>query len=387
MTKNRFFRIYALGGILLPILFQYSTSITGFTIGDLILVSLLLIMIIFIKKIAYSKVFVIINIYILFSLVGLIFQNKYETSIMLTTIRYLCYISYIIFLPNVISEKKYICNMYRKIVLFISTFLIIQYILLKIGNLYLPGVIQFFRLTDTSLYNYSYVITYINSGRCMSVFSEPSHFVIYVLPSLILCLFDLKKIRYANIIEALFLSFSIILCSSFTGIAGMSVVWIMWFTINIKNGNFSFRFILFFSICIFLILYILYFTQIGSYIINPEIYTRQSSGRFEGFEYIKQLDRSFFERIFGSGMKDIGEEIYLSGWPRLLFYFGYFGTTLYSFSLITFIKNKMMSNIIISLLFVLMIGTEIIFTPFFVLYMILINVMSNKKIFSNQISE
>lgn len=368
-------------GVLLPILFEYTTPISGFTVGDFLLVMSMFFLLITKRKLSFELPFAIMFIYVILN-AAFIVRPMGGYSGLFRTLRYTVYLIYPILLSNCKKYQKWIIKIYKKLSVFSAIFLIVQYVLLRLGNIFLPGVLTFLPLTDDSLYNYQYAVLYTNSGRCMSVFGEPSHYSIYVLPCVLLFLYayDLDK-RKKSLYGAFFVSASVILCASFAGLIGLMFVWGMWIYRNMKKGKVSQRiFAIVFMLAVVCICF-LAFTGAGAYLTNAKVYSRQSSGRFEGFTYIKELYgiNGLKEKLFGYGMNDIGELVYLSGWPRMLLYFGIAGIVAFVASFISIIRKNEINSEIIYLLMMLMIGSELNFGPFVVPYLIFIVLLKEEK--------
>lgn len=380
--KNNFLiKSYIIAGILLPILFQYSTPIVGLTIGDTVLIFLSLILLINLNKIRIVRTLLLLIIYIFLITVLLYSINSIDGSVIIRTIRYNTYLFYIMLLPNCKNETEFACEFYKKICYLVSVIMIIQVMLLRMFDYCLPGVIQIFKLTDDSLYNYRWVIYHVNSGRCMSVFSEPSHFAVYVLPMLVLLLFKYERIRSKDVRGIVLILVSIIFASSFTGILGCACILGLWIFYNVKKGKIHYSMLILIVGLALIVTYVLSNTNAGRYILNASVFERQSGGRFIGFQYLKELQQPFFNKIVGNGMIDIGQEVYMSGWPRLIWYFGYLGSVMYIIPFLAFWKKGKISNILIILLGVMMIGTELNFGPFFVIYIGLIILLCKYNIF------
>lgn len=366
-------KFFLISGIFLPILFEYATPLSSFTIGDFLLVLSIIFLVVTNRRLPLAIPFAGMLIYVVLDTVIIKLMGGHSS--LFRAMRYMVYLSYPILLPKCMEYKEWAVEVYKKVAVFSAFFMILQTILLKLFKVFLPGVLTFLPLTDSSLYNYQDAVLYTNSGRCMSVFGEPSHYSIYVLPCVLLFLhaYDLYKRRTA-LYGALLISGSVFLCASFTGIFGLMFVWVMWVYSNIKKSRMPqrvARVILEFGIvCICFLI----FTGAGSYLTNMDIYSRQSSGRFEGFIYIKDLydGNTISEKMFGYGMNDIGYLVYLSGWPRMLFYFGIIGAIVFECSFIGVIKKHGVGSKIVYLMLLLMIGSEMNFGPFVVPYFMFI---------------
>ena len=283
-------------------------------------------------------------------------------------------------MPKVSRYKDYIVNIYNKLCLMSALLMVIQTIALKTLGICIPGVLTFLPLTDTNMYDYASAVIYHNSGRCMSFFAEPSHFAIFVLPFLVINLMS-DRVDRKRIIQAIFVSISLIMCASFTGVLSAIIIWGLFILINVIKRNISFKFILLMVFACIIFITILLNTSGGEYLFDEEIYERQSEGRFAGFMLLDILDINGSLLYFGNGMVDIGELLYLPGWPRLLYYYGIVGTIIYILSFMSCAKRKTVSVIFLILLGILMIGTEVNFNCYFVIYMLCIYITNKMPLF------
>lgn len=377
-------KIFLLSGLGLPILFEYAMPLSGFTVGDFFLLIAICFLVFTKKSLFFELPFLILLIFVVAD-TALITVVSFEInfSVFFRTLRFVIYLTYAALLPNCVKYKDWAVDIYKKFSLFSAFVLVIQYYMLKLFEIFLPGVLTFLPLTDNSLYDYKHAVLYTNSGRCMSIFGEPSHYSIYVLPCVLLFLYAYDVCKKRRVLYgAFFISASVFLCASFAGVIGLMFVWLMWAYNNLKKGKVSQRMFIIVLILTVACVYSLTFTRSGAYLTNADVYFSQSSGRLEGFAYIWNLFKtsSVFDILFGYGMNDIAQLVYLSGWPRLLFYFGIIGIIVYVSSFIHVIKRHGIGCDIVYLLMILMIGSELNFGPFFIPYIILILLLQKERI-------
>lgn len=371
LYPDKISRYFILSILLLPLLFQYLTPIESITLGDALLIISAFIYTLNIPfKIEIPIVFIILYIIIITTNCYLLSHIPKYT----TTLHYLAYLFVILIMPKLAKYRDYIFKIYRKICLASATLLIAQTLLLKTIGYCLPGVLTFLPLTDPSMQDYTSAVLYTNSGRCMSFYAEPSHFGIYVLPFLIITFFTNSFVTRKNLIEAAYVSISLILCASFTGIISAIIIWSIYLLLNIIRGKISFNIIFFYIFSFAVFLFILSNSSAGEYMLNNEIIERQSGKRFEGFETLEMITNNNGNLFFywGNGMNDIGEFIYLSGWPRLFYYFGLIGSLIYTYCIASCARRRTVSIILLLLMSILMVGTEMNFGIYFVVYMLLI---------------
>ncbi len=364
-------KFFIISIIILPILFLYATPIPGFTIGDLILI-INTMFLVFKKKLKKNTPLLIFVIFLIIqtSILGSIGSLPKIT----TSIRYIVYLLIMSIMPTVAEERDYIIKILSKVGKFVVVFLLVQYAALQVGIL-IPGLITFLPLTADDGLSYSEIFSI--GGRVMSVFAEPSHYAIYALLFLAVNLFEYPEITLKNLKWQALTSISLIACSSFSGVMCMVAVWALKLLLLIKNKQLSIKAI--FPILIILLLFgfVILHTTMGTYVSDAEIYERQSAGRFGGFTYVLEQSSNLFILLFGNGMNDIAEVEYLSGWPRVYFYYGIIGSLIYLMAFLQIFKKNTISMVLMILIAVLMIGTEMNFAPFIMPYILLVFATNN----------
>lgn len=360
--------------ILLPIFFMYATPIPGFSVGDGLMILAWGGMLLKLKKVKIQRSLISIIIYTILLTLACLALGKLEKPT--TSLRYIVYLMIMLTFPTVACYRAYVFKILNIAGIFAMGILIIQYIFLTFFNIIVPGVLTFLPLMDSALsdYNEGFEI----AGRCMSIFAEPSHYAIYIVLFLTIRLLGQKGFSFSSLFILLLVSISIIMCSSFTGIICMIAVWALKIFGEMRLSKESVG-LLFSFIAAFLVLfYIATMTSAGEYIMNNDIYEKQSMGRFSGFDYIfEEITSSTYFILFGNGMNDIGELVYLPGWPRLFYYFGFIGSIIYILSFFKCAKRGTLSFTILIVIAGLMIGTEMTFGPFIMPYMLV--VMSTKQ--------
>lgn len=356
--------------ILLPVLFQYSTGIKGFTFGDLFFVlSLIPFLISNNKTIKKQKSIYIVILFVL--LQTFVFYFAGTLNSITTALRYIVYLLGIVYFSSLKECRNYAFKVLEIVSISLATLFFVQYFALHVMGMAFPGVLTFLPMTDESLYDYSNVVFVYNNGRCMSAFAEPSHFAIYILLYLGVKLFERPVLSAHALFICAFISLSLILCSSFTGVAGMAFLWIFRFLFFLRSGGKTIWVLLIIApILVAGAIYAFNNTDAGAYIFNQDVMDRQSGQRFSGFAYIELMSGT--SRLIGSGMIEMGEEVYLSGWPRLYYYYGIIGAILYVVSFLLTSKWKSLSMILLLLIAILMIGTEMNFASFIMPFMLMV---------------
>lgn len=369
-------KYFILSVVLLPLLFQYATPISSFTVGDAFMVFSWVYLMISTKKtkvkksLCYALVYIVLITFV-YLMDGLLTKST-------TSLRYIVYLLIMVYFPTVENNQDYYYKTLNWVGIFVMIVLYVQYVALYTVGIIVPGVLTFLPLTQSSFENYA--VAFSSAGRCMSVFAEPSHYAIFIILFIAYRLFLNEGLSFRNIILPVLASISIVLCSSFTGVIMMAAVWALKVFYELKSKRISSIYIMSSLIVFGIMFFIIMNTSLGSYITDEEVYERQSIGRFAGYNYMfSTMDSSTLSFIFGNGMNDIGEIEYLPGWPRLVLYFGLIGSLIYVLSFLSCAKWNTFSFVLLIIIAGLMIGTEMNFGPFIMPYMMLI-ILSNKSL-------
>lgn len=369
-------KYFILSVVLLPLLFQYATPISSFTVGDAFMVFSWVYLMITTKKtkvkksLCYALAYIVLLTFV-YLMDGLLVKST-------TSLRYIVYLLIMIYFPTVENNQGYYYKTLNRVGIFVMIVLYVQYVALYTVGIIVPGVLTFLPLTESSFENYA--VAFSSAGRCMSVFAEPSHYAIFIILFIAYRLFLNEGLSFRNIILPVLASISVVFCSSFTGVIMMAAVWMLKVFYELKSKRISFIYIMSSLIVFGIMFFIIMNTSLGSYITDEEVYERQSAGRFAGYDYMySAMDSSTLSFIFGNGMNDIGEIEYLPGWPRLVLYFGLIGSLIYVLSFLSCAKWNTFSFVLLIIIAGLMIGTEMNFGPFIMPYMMLI-ILSNKSL-------
>lgn len=366
-------KLFLLSILLLPVLSLYRTIVSSFSIGD----ALLLISILYLLFASRCKISINIPLFLLIVFVffqGILFfgPNNINNSL-LRTFRYSFYLFALALSDTASCEFDWIVKKYKQISLGAALLIFIQTMAFKLFGVIIPGVLAFLPLSDPSLYDYKQVFMYQNSQRCMSLFAEPSHFAIYVLPCILICLLERKTVSLNNWICAFFLSFGILLSSTFTGLLGLIVVYGLWAAKSFINRKVSWKAFLAISIAVLGFFLLVFKSSFGQYLLNANVRMKQSQGRFSGYSYMWDSFPSFtiLDLFFGHGMNDIAKQAYLPGWPRLFYYYGGCGSILYLTAFYQQANKHAQSKALLILLAIISIGSEIAFGQFLGIYLLL----------------
>lgn len=356
---------------LYPLLSMYGVLNTSISYAE-ILSFVFLISIIWYKQRIQLKIpflfilFLIISHFLFFST----FYDKNQIMQMLGSTSRLLLIYFIINLKgNFFDYKKG-----TKIFIFVSVlstiYLIIQYFLSKFG-VYLAGGIPGLHILRDNVYNYINDITkYDLVFRARSIFEEPAHYCQYIIVAINLLLYkcDYNK---KTIITTIFLFVGIILSMSLTGWILAIVSLIIWL---ISKRVKHYRKLIILLVIVLTPLMLLFFTN-SSYIKNVYIrkFVDQNIAEDDRFSKFSQAfdNRTTRERMFGHGL--ITSDIYINGFPRIIYTYGVFGFLVLALLFIQYylkVRKSEISKILLILLLVLSYVSEIIFGKYIVIYLI-----------------
>lgn len=362
-----------------PILSMYIV-ISSLTLGDLLLLSLFPILLF--QKRAYTiKTFLssILSFYFLYIFCQFYILYSFDfissNDVVLRTLRYLFYILCIILFSKRYFIPDYALVVYKYIAVFACLFLILQLLCLYFFNYYLPGYLPIFSVRE-DLLNFSF--TSVSENRARSIFAEPAEFSTYIVTFLAIQLFSIRKNKN-DLLLSLFLTISVFLSLSSTGILVSASIWLFWFVMNravpshIKISGIAL--LLFF-------LFLFSKTDLFSSILIERLQTGSSSmnGRFNGYDFLFHKFRdSNFMMTWGEGM-DRYDDIYLPGFVRLTYYFGLIGLCI--FLIVNFWyykKSNFLCRVLIIIILGLNVGTAVVFSPAFLFYYSFIIVNKKKK--------
>lgn len=389
--------IYTFFLVVSPILFIYGVGISSITLSDAILIFLNLLL--FYKGLIYGKVSVFVNLLpFLFYIIILTFSYAVNLDVFMRTVRYVFYLINVIFFAKAYFNCNFGIKVYRVVSLISTGFLFFQVVSYKLLGIYIPGVILRANLISKDLYVYGTTFKLSQYKRFMSFFEEPSHFAIYILGYITILLFSKMKhegVTKKNIIEFCFLSIGIALSTSILGVVVLGAMVSIWFATYLFSYKKSATKFIFF-ICLFVIaLALVSQTSAFKYISNLSIVTKQGGGRFKGYSLIKEWNGNTLIELFGRGMVGLENGMFLASYPLLIYYFGYFGLTLFILAFVPyFVKGKLnISNALLICLFGISLGSEILLGRFILVFLPFIikgessNRVINKKILNNCYAE
>ena len=198
--------------------------------------------------------------------------------------------------------------------------------------------------------------------RPSSFFFEPAAFAQYVTVGLAFVLYVDDR-KHINGWLALLLSVGIILTTSSWGVLLTCVLWLYYAIRRAWRGHstffFKFIFIVVVSIIVFVLLMQMSFfsNPIMRLISNVNGYNAITGRSVYNEIYLNSMQGN--QVIWGVGYMDI--EVYLTGYVKFLYMYGYFGVVLYLFSILyCFIKTKGYWRVIVLMYMVLFFGANVV---------------------------
>lgn len=332
-TKNiKYHKVFTNIVVIFPILSIYSMGGTSATLGDLLLI--LIIPILSFKMIVgksrlVDSVFIPMIPYISFVVIQFIFLALYGAfenfvDIGLRTLRYTTYLAVVI----IFAKRYFLVDLgiktYKKVAIFATFYLIIQYVFLNTINIYIPGHLPFLHLNSEQLEFFHLGLRSVH--RPPSIFGEPNHYVYYVLGYLCLSLFT--KGRKGSLLERIFLVVGILLASSTTGIIAGAILLFVWF-IDRMRRKFTMKkafvtYFLFISS-----IFVVMFSAPTQYFIDRIKSGILTDSRIAGYIDLAGIEVvSALEYFIGRGM--IGITTYMASYARMIYYFGILGFSIFA---------------------------------------------------------
>lgn len=324
------------------------------------------------KKICVHKVILILSVFYLYTIfVGIRYSVVYSTNIRLEYVVHVFLMLYVLLFfsfLNKVESKVYWKVFYLSSVLLVFV-VILQFIIYKLTGTFVSFV-------ENSQEN-----------RPAAFFSEPAHYsmlMCLVLLSLLLN-FDTLEIKQSlRILFSCFISISLLLSSSSSGMVYVLFVWSIWI-FKEKSASIQIKFILFLFILIVFVSIFLLTEELSTayeHFMTTD-FSSVTSGSFRiarGFDLFSSL--SYCEKIIGIGLGNIDSYIinnsfisiydnfdtlfsnYVSALSSFFLEGGILGTALLFFSMIAFSYKQQFKNASLFICFFLLIlSNEIVYSP------------------------
>lgn len=370
-------KIFTLMIVSFPILSVYNTGIATLTFADIFLLGLFPFFLFLFgmsnKRVKISWILLLITLLIFFQMLIYLLLGKIDSSEVLTTLRIVLYYFTLSFFCNEFFNLKFGIRCYKVTTIIASLLYIIQFIFLKIFNVFIPGTIPGF---STAVDEYNIIMTTHSwtsdaYARPRSLFSEPSHFAIYVSLCLAILLLqdETKNWKIISII-----TIAMLLSGSGMAIILCFIIYLFYIISNLKK--ITIKKIVYTIICILISL-----PLFGAYITTDsfEIFFNRTfiekdstEGRFGNFIDSFHFDKNVDEVMFGEGMykiADVEGQKYITSIPRVYTYFGLLGFSIFTIIVLYLFKNlKGLNWISWTILFFISFAGEILFHNLFFVF-------------------
>lgn len=316
--------IYSLFVAMMPVFASYASGIPGLNLSDLILIfftgyawllrlrsknNFLVSM-----RLLYVGIFFIL----VFNLTAYFNPSTPAIDITIRTIRYVFYMFCFLYTSRKLIDTELLRKYVKTVAMLATAFIILQFVLYKLGNYVLPGYIRQLNLYIEQYSELDYDFIYKQQMyRPTSFFLEPAHYARYVVIGLIMVLFNPNSKR-KEFFMAIFLSVGVLISTSSQGYLLVFVVWAMYALLYIRNIS---------SIwvknvvkVILVVSPILFIAILNTPMVKDTLSRTLSGGvdvetsaigaRLGGFLIVKEL--SAFELLFGHGFGSVPEGAWLS---------------------------------------------------------------------------
>ncbi len=361
--------------VLYPILIIYRINIASFrlSLADVILLSVLPYMAM--KMILKRKINLNFSFLLVFIYCGIHYITNVHTAEISDTMHFLIVLFILCFFVNVYFDKEYAIQIFIKVGIVSSIYLLFQFIMLKLLGLYIPGTIPFIpAVTSTS-----------GAIRPFSFFSEPSAFGLYNSFVLVTILFNKNFTNKKRFKFAIIISISLLASVSTTSICLMLIAWLLWLISRQEELNRKAKIVLIFG---FMLVLIIPFAEL-KYGIVSEIYNHSFVGLASGKENMAKglqhrigdtalaldyySDKGWNSRLFGQGIVEINEVLdsdFIPTVGRINIFYGIVGYFIFGFLFFnTFIKSGKYGRAILIIAFVVSFFAEILFGQMMLWYM------------------
>lgn len=242
--SNPLVNIFSILIILCSFLHQYESPLPGMTLGEFLIILVIVIITLIYPRLVISTSINLLSkiffFFLLLSFLSIILQGSYRLFIVTRWIRYSSYILMVLISSRFFSYT-YAIKLYKYFCLFVSIYIILQYVLYLSLNVYLPIKIlpiPWGRLHDTQELLERSIRSYF---RGYGIFAEPGYSAKFLLPGLALSLFGWTDKRKVDYFPMVLISLAIILTTSVQGIL-VGLITIAFFSIELliksrKNIN------------------------------------------------------------------------------------------------------------------------------------------------------
>lgn len=373
IKENKLKKIYTLLIAIYPIFSYYGTFINQISISDLLAIFFVLISIFYfmnnpikINKSIHLLLYSLISLFVVISFVSL---NDIEDTFW-SGMRYSFELLLLVIYSYLFFDLKIGKKTIIRIAYFSSIYLIFQYLLSLLFNIYLPAGIPFLKSNNESMIEFvNELEKYGGLYRPRSLFSEPAHYCQYVILALVIILFDNWKTQIKEIIT---ICIGIIISASTLGIISTLFVFIIFILDKMRKKRYFVQPIYLIITVLIVILSIFIFIRSPqyNYVLDNKINTSgglMSDSRVVNNLWIFNQNYSSIELLFGHGLGQIN--VYLSSFPKWYWTFGIIGIVeLIFFIVYNFNKGNRISKIICIIFLFECFGSELLLGYYFMIY-------------------
>lgn len=270
-----------------------------------------------------------------FQLLFLYTFSRLDSGTIVNTVHFILVLFVLCFFIRNIYNTKYGIKFVIIISVVSSIYLILQFILLKVFNIYISGQVDFLA-SRTAV-----------TGRIrpFSFFSEPAAFGFYATYGLATCLFTNKESDKRKKWLIVIITVALLISMSTTSIGLMIVVWMLWIFDFLKNNNkikVKYLLIVFLSFLILLILgwRLNIFKTIYEHTFEGLSSGKMAnglSGRIGNLSYAWNYHTKIASKWFGVGIVDL--DYFIPAFARIYIYYGIIGYLIFGFFFAVCYKN------------------------------------------------
>lgn len=320
-------RFYTIICVFSPLFVIYSFLGDSFTFLDTLIFlfyALSLPTYIYNNKGVVESSYAILFLFVLLHSVLCLFVNG-DSSIFLRAMHLANYIFFIAYYNFSFFQESFAQKCLRYFSLSATIFLFIQHIVYFVWGIPVPGMIPGFAMLEANLGN---MIMGTDVIRFASFFVEPASYAQVIICALAHELFYSKKLKGLYIA---ILCIGCVISTSNTALACMVLLLGFFF---LKNGMFNRNLVLIVALFFLLLIFAGPFIEANLTRIEGG---RSFSGRFEGYDYLKEVLTNPFIGIGFVSPTEMNN--YMSGFPRLFLYMGLIGLVVYSIVFLSIFKK------------------------------------------------
>ena len=279
-----------------------------------------------------------------------------------------------------INWKDYVLSL-RIISIISCAVIVVQFVMYLSFGYYFSINVPFLKYANES--TDTYLKNHTTESRFHSIFTEPAHFVFFIVQYLIVLLFNSDTFTLKRLGAAIIVTICVLLSVSTTGIVLLAVIWVCFFVtvaFKRKQKRETIMF-LFLALVIVLLVFVFFNNSIlfqsfsrmgGGFSTSNTVWKRI----YANVDVVRQTEG--FTRWFGRGLGNV-ESTFMNSFVYLLINNGIIGAVLvFVWFVRCFFASSRMGRIAIICLFLLAAIDMVLFTPTVLGYLIII-LQSNQK--------